>query len=129
MAMSKGLVLVCVACSLSGVAPASEELTEQERRLAAGHPRPSYRGVEDIDAMAAALRKQLRGISRQSFSRGWWGWDRLRARFVDGGRVAKRELKILRAVFSAWILGWPAGRAATRPGGGQGGLGPTLCLN
>ena len=116
MAMSKGLVLVCVACSLSGLAPASEELTEQERRLAAGHPRPSYRGVEDIDAMAAALRKQLRGISRQSFSRGWWGWDRLRARFVDGGRVAKSELKILRAVFRAWILDWHAGLEARGEG-------------
>ncbi|HAD59661.1 MAG TPA: hypothetical protein DCG12_10485, partial [Planctomycetaceae bacterium] len=43
---------------------------------------------------------------RYSFSRSWWQWDRLRHRFVDGGRKNLKELKILQAVFRALILDW-----------------------
>ena len=99
-------IFLCAACLLSLSEAWSQELTDEERVLAAGHPRPSYEGVEDIDAMAAALRKHLAGQGRQSFSRGWWRWDRLRARYVDGGRVAANELKILHAAFRALIFDW-----------------------
>ena len=84
------------------------QLTEAEKQLAAGHPRASYTGVTNIDAMAAALRKELSQRDRYSFSRGWWMWDRLRARYVDEGRRNKNELKILQAVFRALILDWHA---------------------
>ncbi len=70
------------------------------------HPRPSYDNVEDIDAMASALRLHLASQERYSFSRSWWQWDRLRHRFVDGGRKNLKELKILQAVFRALILDW-----------------------
>ncbi len=76
--------------------------------LLAGHPRPSYENVEDIDAMAAALRKSLAERKAYSFSRGWWTWDRLRCRYVDGGRKNENELKILAAVFRGLILDWHA---------------------
>jgi hypothetical protein len=74
--------------------------------ILAGHPRPSYAGVENIDAMAAALRSSLGKQERYSFSRSWWDWDRLRARYVDGGRRNQNELLILQAVFRALILDW-----------------------
>ncbi len=83
-------------------------LTEAEKQLAAGHPRADYTGIENIDVMAAALRKELSQRQRYSFSRGWWMWDRLRARFVDEGRRNTNELKILQAVFRALILDWHA---------------------
>ena len=70
------------------------------------HPRASYDNVEDIDAMASALRLHLASQERYSFSRSWWQWDRLRHRFVDGGRKNLKELKILQAVFRALILDW-----------------------
>ncbi len=81
---------------------------EKNDDLLAGHPRPSYEGVEDIDAMAAALRSSLGKQERYSFSRSWWQWDRLRCRYVDGGRKDKGALKILHAAFSALILDWHA---------------------
>lgn len=93
---------------LFSVSFTSAELTEAEKQLASGHPRPSYAEVEDIEAMAAALRKQLANQKRYSYSRGWWMWDRLRARYVDGGRKDQNELLILQAVFSALILDWHA---------------------
>lgn len=83
-------------------------LTETEKLLAAGHPRADYTAVENIDAMAAALRKELSQRQRYSFSRGWWMWDRLRARYVDEGRRNTNELKILQAAFRALILDWHA---------------------
>ena len=67
-------------------------LTESERQLAAGHPRPGYEEVADIKAMADALRKELSQRERYSFSRGWWTWHRLRARYVDDGRRNRNEL-------------------------------------
>jgi hypothetical protein len=76
--------------------------------LLTGHPRPSYEDVEDIDAMATALQKSLASRNSYSFSRGWWGWDRLRCRYVDGGRKSGNELKILAAVFRGLILDWHA---------------------
>ncbi|NIP93493.1 MAG: hypothetical protein GWO24_08580, partial [Akkermansiaceae bacterium] len=72
--------------------------------LLAGHPRESYRGVENLDAMEAALRKSMADQERHSFSRSWWRWDRLRCRYVDGGRVDEGALRILRAVFRGLIL-------------------------
>lgn len=73
-----------------------------------GHPRPSYDNVEDIGAMAAALRQSLANRDTYSFSRGWWAWDRLRCRYVDGGRQHENELKILAAAFRGLILDWHA---------------------
>lgn len=79
---------------------------ENESDLPSGHPRPSYENVEDIDAMAAALRKSLAARDSYSFSRGWWNWDRLRCRYVDGGRKSENELRILAAVFRGLMLDW-----------------------
>ena len=70
------------------------------------HPRPSYSNVKDIDEMAASLRVSLAGQERYSFSRSWWQWDRLRCRYVDGGRQDEHALKILRAAFRGLILDW-----------------------
>ena len=72
--------------------------TAEGNGLLTGHPRPSYENVRDIDAMAAALRRSLAGQESYSFSRGWWTWDRLRCRYVDGGRKNAKELKILSAL-------------------------------
>mgnify|MGYP003298261173 CR=1 FL=1 len=58
--------------------------------------------------MEAALRRSLGEAERYSFSRGWWKWDRLRARYVDGGRNDENAIRILRAVFRALILDWHA---------------------
>ena len=65
--------------------------------LLAGHPRESYANVENIDAMEKALRASMADKEKYSFSRSWWIWDRLRARYVDGGRKDKNALRILRA--------------------------------
>jgi hypothetical protein len=62
--------------------------------LAKDHPRPSYEGVEDIEAMAAALRK-----SQPAMQRGAWEWDRLLSRYLDGGRKEKNAIIILQAYF------------------------------
>ena len=62
--------------------------------LAKGHPRPFYEDVEDIEAMAEALRR-----SQPSMQRGAWEWDRLLSRYVDGGRKEKNALIILQAYF------------------------------
>ncbi len=64
--------------------------------LLTGHPRPSYENVEDIDAMAAALRKSLAGQESYSYSRGWWSIGLLSATnhkiheriYLRPGRVA-----------------------------------------
>ena len=76
--------------------------------LLAGHPRFSYEDVENIAEMEEALRKSLVAHERYSFSRSWWKWDRLRARFVDGGRKDRNALRILRAVLRGLILDWYA---------------------
>ena len=79
-----------------------------EESLLAGHPRHDYLNVQNIDEMEAALRRSLGESERYSFSRGWWKWDRLRARYVDGGRKDENAIRILRAVFRALILDWHA---------------------
>ena len=79
-----------------------------DEALLAGHPRQDYRNVQNIDEMEAALRRSLGESERYSFSRGWWKWDRLRARYVDGGRKDENAIRILRAVFRALILDWHA---------------------
>ena len=84
------------------------KLTASQMELSAGHPRPSYEEVPDIIAMAEALRDELSQRKSYSFSRGWWVWDRLRARYVDGNRRNRNELLILQAVFRALILDWHA---------------------
>ena len=72
--------------------------------LLSGHPRESYRGVKNIEEMEEALRKSMGASEKHSFSRGWWVWDRLRCRYVDGDRKDKGALKVLRAVFRGLIL-------------------------
>ncbi|MEE3373039.1 MAG: hypothetical protein VX346_27145 [Planctomycetota bacterium] len=81
---------------------------EGQQALLSGHPRETYRDVEEIDAMEEALRSSLATRQRYSFSRSWWKWDRLRCRYVDGGRVDVNALKILRAVFRGLVLDWHA---------------------
>ena len=76
--------------------------------LLSGHPRETYHDVKDIDAMESALRSSLAAKQRYSFSRSWWQWDRLRCRYVDGGRVDGNALRILRAVFRGLLLDWHA---------------------
>ena len=73
-----------------------------------GHPRHDYLEVPDIDQMENELRRSLGALERYSFSRGWWKWDRLRQRYVDGGRKDENAIRILRAVFRALILDWHA---------------------
>jgi hypothetical protein len=100
---------ILFAAALLGFPPVQAAgLTDAERQLATGHPRPSYEDVGDIKAMAAALRKDLSQQEGYSFSRGWWTWDRLRARHVDDGRRNRNEILILQAVFRALILDWHA---------------------
>ena len=70
------------------------------------HPWPSYANVNDIDAVAKSLRKKFAAQGRYSFSRSWWKWDRLRARYVDSRRTNHNELRILRAVFRGLMLDW-----------------------
>ena len=86
--------------------PLAKPLAEES--LLAGHPRHDYRNVQNIEEMEAALRRSLGEAERYSFSRGWWKWDRLRARYVDGGRKDENAIRILRAVFRALILDWHA---------------------
>ena len=94
------LPAIAILLSAGGISKAADEGED----LLAGHPRFSYENVKDIDAMQAALRKSLAQRSSYSFSRGWWQWDRLRCRYVDGGREDRNSLKILRAVFRGLIL-------------------------
>ena len=54
--------------------------------------------------MEKAVREHFAAMERYSFSRSWWQWDRLRARFVDHGRKDVNALKILRAVFRGLIM-------------------------
>ena len=101
------LLLAVVVVGWLGLNASSVEAQEKEDILA-GHPRPSYDDVTNIDAMEKALRESLAARGSYSFSRGWWGWDRLRARYVDGGRKDANSLRILRAVFRGLILDWHA---------------------
>ena len=84
------------------------QAAEGAGEILARHPRASYENAKDIDAMAAALRKSLAARKSYSFSRGWWGWDRLRSRYVDTGRKNPNDLRILQAVFRGLILDWHA---------------------
>ena len=86
-----------------GILIINESLFSKEELLS-GHPRESYLDVENIDAMEIALRKTMASAERYSFSRGWWGWDRLRCRYIDGGRKDVSALRVLRAVFRGLIL-------------------------
>ncbi len=79
-----------------------------DETILTGHPRHDYLKVPDIDQMENELRRSLGALERYSFSRGWWKWDRLRQRYVDGGRRDENAIRILRAVFRALILDWHA---------------------
>ena len=72
------------------------------------HPLHDYLNVGDIDQLENDLRQALGGLESYSFSRSWWKWDRLRQRYVDGGRRDKNAIRILRAVFRGLILDWYA---------------------
>ena len=96
-ALHLGLVLSLVA-TLAGTAKTEDLLTD--------HPRPSYEDLEDSDAMAEDLPKSLANKDTYSFSRGWWAWDRLRCRYVDGGRKSENQLKVLAAIFNGLMLDW-----------------------
>ena len=72
------------------------------------HPRHDYLNVGDIDQLENDLRQALGGLESYSFSRSWWKWDRLRQRYVDGGRRDKNAIRILRAVFRGLSLDWYA---------------------
>lgn len=89
-----GAVLAGVLLSAPGGLLARTEVPGHEYRWHQLMPRASCDDVEDIDAMAAAVRK-----SRPQMSRGGWQWDRLLSRYVDGGRKEKNALKILHAYF------------------------------
>ena len=106
--MMRILGIFFIATLLAASPARAAGLSEIEKQLASGHPRASYTDVPDIQAMAKALRKELSQRERYSFSRGWWIWDRLRARYVDNGRRNRKELLILQAVFRALILDWHA---------------------
>ena len=79
-----------------------------DESILTGHPRHDYLEVPDIDQMENELRRSLGALERYSFSRGWWKWDRLRQRYVDGGRRDENAICILRAIFRALILDWHA---------------------
>ncbi len=64
--------------------------------LARDHPRPSYHQVEEIQAMAEAVRTRPFSIHR-----GAWEWDRLLTRYLDGGRTETNALPILEAYFQS----------------------------
>ena len=55
----------------------SGELFADQDPLLSGHPRKSYKDVQNIDEMEDALRKSMGASEKHSFSRGWWVWDRL----------------------------------------------------
>ncbi|HUS90428.1 MAG TPA: hypothetical protein VM695_01215 [Phycisphaerae bacterium] len=61
--------------------------------------RSSYDDVADIDAYAAALRKEIAEAKTHSFSRAWFGWNRLLTQYQDNGRKDAGALKVLAAVF------------------------------
>ena len=97
--------LVLLGVLLTGRSAVAESPSPE---LLAGHPRYSYEGVKNIAELEEALRKSLVAHEGYSFSRSWWQWDRLRARFVDGGRKDRNALRILRAVLRGLILDWYA---------------------
>ncbi len=66
---------------------------------------------------AESLRKELAGRERYSFSRGWWVWDRLRYRYVEGGRKDSAAFQQLEAAFRALILDWHEKLEAKGEGG------------
>ena len=99
--MRRVLLPTLLSCVLGAL---SQPGAAEDADLLAGHPRESYTDVADLDAMERALRESLAASGRYSFSRSWWKWDRLRARYVDGGRKDANALKILRAVFRGLIM-------------------------
>ena len=106
----------CWWCAFCAISMSGHAWSDEQQELLSGHPRESYRDVEDIDAMESALRTSLAARERYSFSRSWWKWDRLRCRYVDEGRVDTNALQILRAVFRGLIMDWHAQLEERREG-------------
>ena len=107
----KHFLLVCVCFFARNVCIADEQ------DLLSGHPRPSYENVENIDAMAAALRKSLASSERYSFSRSWWKWDRLRCRkpcLVSSIRLRSHHVSV-GAWPNAWFPNLPGSGTAQPP--------------
>jgi len=94
-----------IACA--GLALVSVQ-AEQDVNLLAIHPQHSYADVEKIGELERALREALGNLGGYSFSRSWWRWDRLRQRYVDGGRKEENSIRVLRGVFRGLILDWYA---------------------
>jgi len=96
------VLIICLGMGMPLAIPAANESILSE------HPRHDYLGVTNMDKLEKDLRRALGGLEGYSFSRGWWKWDRLRQRYVDGGRKDENAIRILRAVFRALILDWHA---------------------
>ena len=77
-----------------------------DKKILLEHPQHDYLEIDNIDLLERELRKALASLESYSFSRSWWKWDRLRQRYVDGGRKDKNSIKILRAVFRGLIFDW-----------------------
>ena len=96
------LSIACVGLALVSVQ------AEQDVNLLAIHPQHSYADVENIGELEGALREALGNLGGYSFSRSWWRWDRLRQRYVDGGRKEESSILVLRGVFRGLIFDWYA---------------------
>jgi len=94
------LSIACVGLALFSVQ------AEQHVNLLEIHPQYSYAGVKNIGELEEVLRGELGNLGGYSFSRSWWKWDRLRQRYVDGGRKEENSIRILRGVFRGLILDW-----------------------
>ena len=94
------LSIACVGLALFSVQ------AEQHVNLLEIHPQHSYAGVKNIGELEEVLRGELGNLGGYSFSRSWWKWDRLRQRYVDGGRKEENSIRILRGVFRGLILDW-----------------------
>jgi len=94
------LSIACVGLALFSVQ------AEQHVNLLEIHPQHSYVGVKNIGELEEVLRGELGNLGGYSFSRSWWKWDRLRQRYVDGGRKEENSIRILRGVFRGLILDW-----------------------
>ena len=101
--MSPSFYRLSIACV--GLALVSVQ-AEQHVNLLATHPQHSYADVKNIGELEEVLRGELGNLGGYSFSRSWWKWDRLRQRYVDGGRKEENSIRILRGVFRGLILDW-----------------------
>ncbi len=85
-------VLMCLLCLGLPLAKAATN-----ENILSGHPRHDYLNVSEIEQLENDLRQALGAQEGYSFSRSWWKWNRLRQRYVDGGRKDNNAIRILRA--------------------------------